>query len=113
MPVLFYLLFWVVSIALAVLDILLLRTMLLEIAAWYASRAITTTAERIEFNFRISFIDRGLLFLMAIAGLAVVIALEHRYRALADRQELVSEGWKPVAILAGIGLISLAVRLLL
>lgn len=111
-PVVSYLVMWLISVIVIFLDILSLRMMALRIAAWHAARTITTTAERIEFNFRISFIDRALLFVMAIAGLGVVIWLERRYRTLAEQHELFSKGWKIVAILVGIGLFSLIVRLL-
>lgn len=113
MQVVPYLVMWMVSIALVFLDIALVRAAALKVAAWYAARSITTTAMRIEFGFRVSFIDRVLLLAMAIAGLVAVIALEHRYRLLAEQRELFRKGWKPVVVLAGIGLVGLAVQLLL
>lgn len=113
MQVVPYLVMWIVSIALVFLDIALVRAAALKAAAWYAARSITTTAMRIEFGFRVSFIDRVLLLAMAIAGLVAVIALEHRYRLLAEQRELFRKGWKPVVVLSGIGLVGLAVQLLL
>jgi hypothetical protein len=103
-PWLLYLIMWLGSAALMLVDILLVRAAFLRVAAWYTARQITTTAERIDFEFLIGFIDRALLFTMVVAGLAGVIVLEHHYRNLAGQQQLLRQGWKPVLILVGIGL---------
>ncbi len=108
-----YLIAWFGSVVLVLVDILLLRAVLLRGAAWYAAREITTTAQRIEFDFLIGFIDRVLLFVMVVAGLGGTIILEHHYRTLARRQQLLRQGWKPVLILVGIGLGCQGVLLLL
>jgi len=113
MQVVPYLVMWIVSTALVLLDIVMVRAAVLKAAAWYAARSITTTATRIEFGFRVSFVDRVLLAAMAIAGLVAVIALEHRYRLLAEQRELLRKGWQPVVMLAGIALVGLAVQLFL
>jgi hypothetical protein len=104
---------WIVSIALVLLDIAMVRAAVLKAAAWYAARSITTAAERIKFGFRVSFVDRVLLLVMVIAGLGTIIALEHRYRLLAEQLSLLRKGWKPIVMLAGIGLVGLAVQLFL
>lgn len=112
-PWLLYLIMWLGSAALVLVDILLVRAVFLRAAAWYAARMITTTAERIDFEFLVGFIDRVLLFTMVIAGLISVIVLEHHYRNLARQQQLLRQGWKPVLILVGIGLGCLLVLQLL
>jgi len=110
MHVIPYLVMWIVSIALVLLDIALVRAAVLKAAAWYAATSITTTATRIKFGFQVSFVDRVVLLAMAIAGLVAIIALERRYRLLAEQRELFRKGWKPVVILAGIGVVGLAVQ---
>lgn len=112
-PGLSYIFVWIGSLALMVVDILAVRAAMLRIAAWYAFNQITTTARRIEFNFRISFIDRALLFVMAVGALAGAIVLEHRFRHYAEEGMLLRKGWKPLAILAGIALISAGVLTIL
>jgi hypothetical protein len=108
-PGLSYLLMWVGSLALMLLDIFAVRAAMLRIAAWYASSQITTTARRIEFNFRVNFVDRLLLFVMAVGALVGAIVLEHRFRHYAEEGLLLQKGWKSIAILAGIALISVGV----
>jgi hypothetical protein len=108
-----YILVWVGSLALILLDIFAVRAAMLRIAAWYASNQITTTARRIEFNFRINFIDRALLFAMATAALVGAIVLEHRFRHYAEEGMLLEKGWKSLAILGGIALISTLVLFVL
>jgi len=110
MQVIPYVVMWIVSIALVLLDIALVRAAVLKAAAWYAATSITTTAMRIKFGFQVSFVDRVVLLAMAIAGLVAIIALEHRYRLLAEQRELFRKGWKPIVILAGIGVVGLAVQ---
>lgn len=108
-----YVVTWLVSVALILLDVALVRSAYLAMAAWWANTRITRTAERINFNFMISFVDRVLLVVMVIAGLVGVIVLERRFRALAEERELLRKGWKPLAILAAIGAVAFFVRFLL
>ncbi len=107
-----YLVAWLASVVLILLDVALVRAAFLALAAWWADRTITTTAARIDFNFLISFVDRALLVIMVIAGLVGVVVLERRFRQLAEEHTLLREGWKPLAILAGVGIVSLLVRVL-
>jgi hypothetical protein len=105
-----YLVAWFISVGLTLLDIALLRSAYLALVAWWADRRITTTAQRIDFDFLISFLDRALLILIVIGGLVAVIALEHTFRRLAGQRALLKKGWRPMAILVGIGLLALLVQ---
>ena len=108
-----YIIVWIVSVALTLLDMALVRAAGLEVAAWYARRAVDTTAERLNFDFLINFVDRASLFVMVIAALGLAVALEHYFRSAGKEGKLLRKGWKPLAILLGVGLLSQLVRFLL
>ena len=112
-PSLLYLLVWFLSVALLLVDMGLLRAAGLEVMALYSTLAVETTAERLNFNFVLSFVERVSLFVMAIGALGLAVVLEFHYRDLSRREMLLRKGWKPIAILVGIGLLSLLVRVLL
>jgi hypothetical protein len=112
-PSLLYVVAWLLSVALILVDMGLLRAAGLEIMALYSTRAITTTADRLNFNFLLSFVERASLFIMVIVALGLAVVLESHYRTLAKERALLRKGWKPLAILIGIGLLSLLVRFLL
>lgn len=109
-----YLVLWTLSTALVLVDMALVRSALMEVLAWYAKvRNIADTAARFDFGFLVSAVDRGLLLAMAIAGLGAAIGLESLYRHLAERRRLAQDGWKVLAILAGLALVSLLIRFVL
>jgi len=112
-PSLFYVVVWLLSVALLLADMGLLRTAGLKVMALYSTRAIESTAERLNFNFVLSFVERASLFVMAIAALGLAVVLEFHYRKLAKERALLRKGWKPLAILIGIGLVSFLVRFVL
>lgn len=109
-----YLVLWILSTALVLVDLALLRNALLETLAWFAKvRGIADTAARFNFGFFADAVDRSMLLVMSIVGLGVAIAFEPLYRHMAQRHRLFQEGWRVIAILVGIALFSLLVRFVL
>jgi hypothetical protein len=107
-----YVLAWLVSVVLIGVDIMLVREAYLMIAAWWVDRRIDSYAEQLDFSFRSGFFYMAMLVILVGAGLAAVVGLEHHFRKLAERRQLFAKGWKPLAILAGIGVIAFPVRFL-
>ena len=106
-----YLVLWIVSTALILVDMALARNACMELLAWYAKvRNIADTAARFSFGFVVDAVDRGLLLMMAVVGLGAAIGLEALYRHLAEHRRLLRDGWKVPAILVGLALISLLIR---
>lgn len=108
---LIYFLMWLVSIAILIVDLYVIRQLLSNVflaigAVWAAVDPISWRYSRLDFGWTRAFVDRGALLIMGILGVGLAIYNEHAIRQSRDEGKLVKSGLRLLAIEAGVGLVS-------
>ncbi len=111
-----YVVSWLGSTALLLLDVLFARAALQEFMEWWAFRQVTVerlqglVVGRSDYGWTIGAIDRGMLLVLACAGVALSVFFEYYYRAGMRQGLFYRRVLKVTAIQAGVLLVSLALQ---
>ncbi len=108
---LLYLLMWVVSIAILIVDLYVIRQLLSNVflaigAIWAVVNPVSWRYSRLDFGWTRAFVDRGALLIMGILGVGLALINEHYIRQSRDQGKLVKSGLRLLGIEAGVGLVS-------
>lgn len=108
---LLYFLMWLVSIAILIVDLYVIRQLLSNVflaigAVWAAVDPVSWRFSRLDFGWTRAFIDRGALLIMGILGVGLALVNEHYIRQSRDKGKLVKSGLRLLGIEAGVGLVS-------
>jgi hypothetical protein len=108
---LIYFLMWLVSIAILIVDLYVIRQLLANVflaigSIWAAVDPISWRYSRLDFGWTRAFVDRGALLIMGVLGVGLAIYNEHAIRQGRDEGQLVKSGLRLLAIEAGVGVVS-------
>jgi hypothetical protein len=103
---------WLVSTALVLIDVLLVRQALLSILTWLGTRGGQAPSAYSGFGWTIEFVDRAALLILACAGLGLSVALQYYYRQGADNGVLTRRVIRGMGILLAAGLAAWVLQVL-
>jgi hypothetical protein len=103
---------WLLSSALLVIDILLIREALLSVLTWASAQTGKAPSAYSAIGWTIEFVDRALVLILACVGVALSVVLEHYYRRGAENGLLIRRAARGLGILLGVGLVAWILQVL-
>ncbi len=97
---------WLVSSALLVFDVMLVREALLSVLTWIGAQLGQTPSAYSAIGWTIEFVDRALVLILACVGVALAVVLEHYYRRGAENGLLIRRAIRGLGALLAVGLVA-------
>ena len=97
---------WLVSSALLLIDVLLVREALLSVLTWVGAQSGKAPSAYSAIGWTIEFVDRALVLILACVGVALSVVLEHYYRRGAENGLLVRRATRGLGALLAVGLVA-------
>jgi hypothetical protein len=95
---------WLVSSALLVVDVLLIRGALLRILTWISTRGGEMPSAYSSFGWTLDFVDRALMLILACVGVGLSVASQYYYRPGAGKGMLIKRVIRGLGVLLAVGL---------
>lgn len=97
---------WLVSAALLVVDVLLIRGALLGILTWIGAREDEIPSAYNSFGWTLDFVDRAVMLILACVGVGLSIASQYYYRQGAEKGMLIKRVIRGLGVLLAVGLVA-------
>jgi hypothetical protein len=103
---------WLVSSALLLIDVLLVREALLSVLTWVSAQTGQASSAYSAIGWTIEFVDRALVLILACVGVALSVVLEHTYRRGAENGLLIRRAMRGLGTLLAVGLVAWILQVL-